>query len=192
MIESVAAYYDVPSISMRRALLADDLQSSSGSSYADWAADDHHPNALGHKLMGETVLHLLESVELELAHGNHEPELAANVTWLPPPMLEGNYPENDTPTCHFGEDLKTLVQRNEGWTFFEDAEKPGMTSNVGGSVLELNVGRSERILSLSYLKSARPGAGGATVTCLSGCECEPQPIDGRGASLLCRGRERRL
>jgi hypothetical protein len=182
MIESVSAYYDLPCISMRRALLADDLQSTPGSSYPDWAADDHHPSAKGHRMMGEAVMHLLESVALELAHGEKAPEPPFLASWLPPPMLEGNTPETENPTCHFGDDLKPLIGRNEGWTFYEDAEKPGIISTAGGSVLELNVGKTERILSLSYLASVRPGTGGARVSCVRDCECEPQEIDARRGS----------
>ena len=179
MIESVAGYYDLPTVSMRRALLADDLRSTPGSSYADFAADDHHPNARGHRLMGEAVFSLLEKVAAELEAGvAGEGERAGS--WLPPPMVKGNLPEFEQPTCHFGADLAELVLTNDGgWEFFESAEKPGFIAERAGSVLELRVGRSERILTLSFLKSVLAGTGGAQVTCITGCECEPQDIDAR-------------
>jgi hypothetical protein len=180
MIETVAGYYDVPSVSMRRALLADDLKSTPGSSYADFAADDHHPNARGHRLMGEAVYHLLERVSAELQGGvAEEGDGGGTGSWLPPPILKGNHPENEDPTCHFGADLEALLLKSEGWSLFESTEKPGYIAEQAGSVLQLRVGRSERILTLSYLKSVSAGTGGAQVTCVSGCECEPQDIDAR-------------
>ena len=101
--------------------------------------------------------------------------------WLPPPLVEGNDLELREPVCTFGEELRRLVRRAEGFTYIEDEEKPGFFANASGAVLELDVGQTYHAVTFSHLRSWRPGMGLGILTCVDGCTCDEQKIDARHA-----------
>lgn len=110
------------------------------------------------------------------------PPPGGDALWLPPPLVEGNDSEMRDPVCSFGDELQRLVTTASGFSYFtEDAEKPGLVANTSGSVLELALGPTYQAITLSYLRSWRPGMGQAAVSCAGGCTCEAQKLDGRAS-----------
>jgi hypothetical protein len=152
-------------------------------------------------MMADTVIFLLRRVAAEMAMERAEaaaaagaagaalappppppPLSAADAAWLPPPLVSGNYAERVEPTCHFGDELPAVVTAAEGFTFLADAEKPGYVTDKPGSVIELSLADTEQSVTISYLRSGKPGMGGAALTCGGGCSCAAQAIDGRAHS----------
>ena len=205
MLSPLAQYYDIASLSLRNALLYDDLRVVSGFEFSAFSNNWNHPNERGHRMMAEPMIYLIarvadgmarERAALRVAeaharthNGTAGAEGAAHLPpppppggdelWLPQPLVEGNDSEMREPVCNFGEELHRLVRSAKGFTYLEDAEKPGFISNATGAVLELDVGQTFQAITLSYLRSWRPGMGQGTVTCADGCTCEEQKIDAR-------------
>ena len=208
MLGPLAQYYDIASISMRNALLYEDLRVVSGFAFDDFSNNWNHPNERGHRMMADAVIYLIARVADGMAReraglrvaeaharthngsvGAHPwaggavhpppPPPGGDELWLPQPLVEGNDSESREPVCSFGEELHHLVRSAKGFTYVEDAEKPGWMSNSTGAVLELDVGQTFQAITLSYLRSWRPGMGQGTVTCVDGCSCEEQKIDAR-------------
>ena len=190
VFNSVAQYYDVSSLSMRNALLVDDMRNVSGFNYATFANNWNHPNEIGHRMMADLVIYVLNRTATAMERGDvpHDDDLLPRATWLPPPLVEGNTAEQVTPTCHFGEDLHKLVTRSDGWVYVPDGEKPGFQANVSGSILELELGQVHHVVVLSHLRSWTPDMGGADISCVAGCTCEVTQVDARAS--LAAGRSR--
>jgi hypothetical protein len=127
-------------------------------------------------MMADTVIFLLRRVASEMALERAEaaaagaplappppPPLAAAAAaaWLPPPLVEGNFAERVEPTCHFGDELPAIVTTTQGFTFLADAEKPGYVTETVGSVIELSLPDTEKSITISYLRSGKPGMGAA-------------------------------
>ena len=199
---SLAHYYDVPSLSLRDALMQIDLQRVAGFSFEDFSENWVHPNARGHRMMADAVIHLIAKVadgvlheravsRLAELHARHKhvrsvaqlpppPPPGGDPLWLPPPLVDGNDSEAREPVCRLGDELHALVTRADGFTYVADAEKPGWMANTSGAVLELAVGPTHGGVILSHLRSWRPGMGEGRVTCVTGgCACDLQRLDGR-------------
>ena len=178
---AVSQWYDLSSLSMRNALMADDLRNVSGFSFADFSSGWNHPNEVGHRMMADLVVHLLNRTSAAMERGEVPPDddQLPPASWLPPPLVEGNTAEAVEPTCHFGQNLEQLVRHNVGWVYLPDAEKPGLQANTSGCVLDLEVGAVSRTVVISHLRSWMPDMGGANVSCVAGCECDGAQIDAR-------------
>ena len=178
---ATAQWYDTASLSMRNALMADDLRNVPGFNYAEFSSGWNHPNEVGHKMMADLVVYLLNRTSAAMDRGDAPPDddQLPPATWLPPPLVDGNLVETVEPTCHFGEDLAKLVVSNVGWSYIPDTEKPGFMANTSGSVLDLEVGAVSRVVVISHLRSWAPDMGGANISCVSGCECEGVEVDAR-------------
>ncbi len=188
----VGEYYDVPRVSMRSALLADDVAATPGLRFEDWGSDWSHPNAAGHALIAEAVVGMLARA-LEHApreHGRPQAPLAASavasgeraaVAALPP-LVPGNCAETLHATCRFGEDLRSTVSAPpRGWLFDEaDPLKPGWRVDANASDAEF----SENALTLRFdAYNAGTAAfvagwdsGDADFSCAGNCSCQHSDV----------------
>ncbi|MBR6806823.1 MAG: S-layer homology domain-containing protein, partial [Clostridia bacterium] len=60
-MESIADYYDLPVVDTRRA--AHYIFKNTEMTYADFAFDDVHPQSFGHRMMGDMIINLLNTVK---------------------------------------------------------------------------------------------------------------------------------
>ena len=159
-----------------------------GAAPVDILADLHHPNPLGHQMMADLALALIEMGLREVAAGV-VPSPAPRAAEMPAPMLAGNYPL-PTLQCVFDEALGGIVSRNDGnWAYVvegtPDNPKPGYVTTKAGAVLELTIdtlvpgakpGASAHI-AIGYLRSYEH-MGYALFECVSQCTCSSREVNG--------------
>lgn len=185
----VASYYDIPLVSMRSALLAEDMAGTAGLSWRDFGADWIHANDLGHQLISHAVLHALTSA---LREGAADPTAeaaaphlaatglglgqAASVASLPP-LAANNTVEAWGLSCLYGAALPGAAQRSAGWAWnVSNPAKPGWTTDGGeGNALALRVESAHGAAILSYISGW--DAGSAELSCEGGCACAPIRVD---------------
>jgi hypothetical protein len=105
--------------------------------------------------------------------------------WLPPPIVDDNRSEEAQQMCSFGKELTASIVSNEGWTFDESVEKPGMWANSSAArlTLALKVIPPAEALKVFHLQSWVADMGTATVECLSSsCSCPQTLLNGKGGS----------
>lgn len=94
----------------------------------------------------------------------------------------------------------------QGWELFDDGRKPGLLTKSAGSVVELDIGQTNKLVSLAFLRRAavsspltpaeeprvltpscsrsmsrrgdRKELGMATIECVKGCTCDAVAVDG--------------
>jgi len=148
--------------------------------------DRLHPNDLGHKVMADLVIYLLQQTALSLQlDPAGTPEKATLTTKLPPPMYEGNEIGASKPICAMGPDMEPLVVTNDTWKMVLMGGKYptyGYETSSTGKPLTLEVNtitpdKRPAGVSFTYTK-AQNGYGGLEVSCDNGCTCGDTYLDG--------------
>ena len=165
-----------------------------GSAPVDILDDLHHPNPLGHRMMADLALALIEVGLRDVAAGV-APSPAPRAADLPRPMLAGNYVQL-TQQCVFNEALGGIVSRNDGnWAYVvegsKDNPKPGYVTTKAGAVLELTIDTlvsrdragSQAHIVFGVLRSYEH-MGYALFECISQCTCSPTEINGHQAAKI--------
>lgn len=171
-----------------------------------WYKDRTHPADEGHGMLAELLAHVIARAVVDTLAPRpvlHLPGRTADLSpaqdehGLPLPMVPGNA-ATPTSLCAIEEDFQGTVVANKGWQYAAqrpDAknfveQKWGWVSTTPGAWAEMqfdtesgyadpsgNATDQRAQVSLSYLRSYQ-GMGVADLACVSGCECEPQVLDG--------------
>ncbi|GIL74907.1 hypothetical protein Vretimale_2527 [Volvox reticuliferus] len=192
---ALAAYYDVSSVSQRTSIYLLNVHKPTEGFLFDQVYDDHHPLDVGHKIMADLVVHLIQEVAIGLLISPVTPaEVSVRDVPLPPPMHKGNLEPMGT-TCLVEEKFADIAIATEGWRWVNEGTdiKPkwGFVSTVPGSELIVRLGDTARddVISggsngtfpvlLQYLLSYSSSMGKAVIDCLGGgCQCKQAMADG--------------
>ena len=152
--------------------------------YADW----RHPNGYtGARVLGEMAGLLLLNAAASLKSRPVESnEISSLNMTLPPPLYPNNH-EYDGKSCFLWQDIINMTLSSAGWTWHTEKgrKKWGWQTEQAGAVLEILVPAalpfSEKTqrnvtVKVNYIRSFRH-MGRASVTCVSGCQCDPIEID---------------
>lgn len=194
---ALALYYDAAWLSMRQAF----LQRLGGGEGADEAlagglrfmdpVDGVHPNDLGHKVMADAAVWMVQQtvLSLVLVPQGEEELMYLERRALPPPMHKGNH-HADHKVCMHELALVPAVVSTNGFVLMNEGtpekHKWGYVANASGSELLLEVNTvmpsaSEEqgtvALYVAHLKSYEH-MGTAQISCSSGCSCTPVTVDG--------------
>lgn len=194
-IDVVASYYDIPSLSLRTAIMYENINNASGFGWHDIDCGGNHPNARGHHMLADMVVNLLERARHEIIRraGVGTPSFP---NWLPPSLVANNEAERWASSCEMGKP-ELLSAANAQWVLLYWSDpKPGLWGNVtdGSTRLQVNLprttmsgglnlswdGQRDAMMHVFYLRSWEPVMGSARVSCISTCSCEPQDINARG------------
>lgn len=185
-ITVVATYYDCICLSMRYAYIFEDLHNVAGFSYEDYINGGNHPNERGHRMMADLLINQLLRQSFSRSSLSDTPLVPAVYKgWLPPPIVDDNRSEEAQQMCSFGKELTASIVSNEGWTFDESVEKPGMWANSSAArlTLALKVIPPAEALKVFHLQSWVADMGTATVECVSSsCSCSQTLLNGKGGS----------
>jgi UDP-glucose:glycoprotein glucosyltransferase len=185
-ITVVATYYDCVCLSMRYAYIFEDLHNISGFSYEDYINGGNHPNERGHRMMADLVVNLLLRQSFARSSLTDTPLVPAVYSdWLPPPIVDDNRSEEAQQMCSFGKELVAALRTNDGWTFEDNAEKPGMWANSSTARMTLAVAVQPpaEALKVYHLQSWMADMGTASVECItSACSCSQTMLNGKGGS----------
>lgn len=185
---NLAQYYDIPTVSFRNAMWQLGDNGRDGASWEDFLADDRlHPNDLGHKLISDMVIYLLQQTAVDLlVNPLTADEAAASNAPLPPPMFEGNEAASKQ-VCAQGHNFTELVVSSDGWQlvpFSDGTRYPtfGYETVTPGAPLVIEVDTRGATpdtaagVVITYTK-AQTGFGTAKISCSNGCTCE-ESFDG--------------
>ncbi|KAK9829365.1 hypothetical protein WJX72_005430 [[Myrmecia] bisecta] len=180
----VNKYYGVPAVSFRNAFYHLIMTQQEGYRPDQVYQDVIHPTALGHSYLAQITVDYLKQV-LELLSVLPAASSQPQAPPLPPPLFPNNWPTKTF--CKRGDSFKAIVKSAEGWTW-RDGWKPGYETTTPGAVLKLaatlpiqgtdDPARTAQKLQVGvgYLESYE-NMGVATITCESGCYCEPWELD---------------
>ncbi|GIL48067.1 hypothetical protein Vafri_4757 [Volvox africanus] len=191
---ALAAYYDVSTVSQRTSTYLLNVHRPTEGFLWDQVYDDHHPLDVGHKIMADLVVNLIQEVAVRLVVSPMTPaELNLPEMPLPPPMHEGNFEPLGT-TCLVDEAFRGIAIATEGWQWVNEGTeaKPkwGFVSTTPGRQLILRLGETAHndILSsrpngtfpvlFQFLVSYTSIMGKAIIDCHSGCNCKQTLADG--------------
>ncbi|MEW5300373.1 MAG: hypothetical protein WDW36_003309 [Sanguina aurantia] len=193
---AVSQYYDIPSLSFRTASYRLAMfKHQPGFTFQELMIHDMiHPGVNGHRVMGELAIWLIQQTAIDLLsrpYSTADEEQAAEP--MPDPMMAGNEVPT-TPLC-FATDLFTpLVVSSHGFLYTDEGSpgnpKKGYVATAVGAELRFNVSTSRDgvpgskvSVHVSYLASYQH-MGVASITCVSGCECEPTELDAHITELV--------
>ncbi|GIL69214.1 hypothetical protein Vretifemale_172 [Volvox reticuliferus] len=202
---AVAAYYDVPTVSLRDALYPLNVHRPTEGFLWAQTYNEHHPGDAGHKALADLAVHLTQETVLGLLSYPPSRDEAEKVEGpLPPPMYSGNLPPSSS-VCVVGFNFTSLVVTAEGWEWTNEGtpEKPkwGYVATEPGSQLVLQLTKRLAVegaealdgastiadgsasikgstfpVLLHYLQSY-VGMGTARVECGGECECTGVNVD---------------
>ncbi|EFJ45735.1 hypothetical protein VOLCADRAFT_105823 [Volvox carteri f. nagariensis] len=189
---ALAAYYDIPTVSLRDALYPLNVHRPTEGFLWNQTYNEHHPGDAGHKALADIVVHLIQETALGLLSYPPSREEAAKLERpLLPPMYTGNLPPS-TSVCLVGHTFTSLVTYAQGWSWVNEGteEKPkwGYVATEPGSRLVVRLpdtlppgGRHAAAAAvpvlLHYLQSYA-GMGKARVECGGGgCNCSTVVVD---------------
>ncbi|MCC6142469.1 MAG: SGNH/GDSL hydrolase family protein [Candidatus Hydrogenedentes bacterium] len=126
----VGRHYGLPMVSLKDALWP--KVEDGTMAWADFEADEVHPNDAGHRYSSELITHLLQQVKSALPADGSLPQVPP----IPAPLISDVFEH----TKLFNAATITPVT-NEGWTQIEGDRRigPGWKSDTPGSLLELTV-----------------------------------------------------
>ncbi|KAL4452446.1 hypothetical protein ABPG75_008108 [Micractinium tetrahymenae] len=200
----LAQYYDVTAMSMRAAawrLMDENIdgfrvdkqtRGASGKSTKDYLYFDLvHPSPTGHQLLAELacapiIRAVWEAASTLVITRRTDRRLAD----LPPPMIP-TLRAAATPFCAIQQDFKRAVVGAAGFTYSaDDPQAPtfktqywGYAATAEGSILSLNISTASGIAGdtrpaqvfILHQKALNLGTG--SVSCVSGCSCQPAQLD---------------
>mmetsp|Transcript_3873 Transcript_3873/g.8308 ORF Transcript_3873/g.8308 Transcript_3873/m.8308 type:complete len:495 (-) Transcript_3873:846-2330(-) len=185
---SLAQYYDVQWLSFRGATYR--LSSFKADPNFTWNRlmdiDFTHPNDLGHKIMADLAVWLVQqtAMDLLLRPPGHSDSMQLTEA-LPEPMYPGNIVPSSTMCVHY-DALQQLMQNSRGFEFIAEGakRKKGYVGLTPGNSITFKVDTNRggtpdmRVtMQVGHLKSYEH-MGKAKVECVSGCTCNAPVLDG--------------
>ncbi|GIL60967.1 hypothetical protein Vafri_15762 [Volvox africanus] len=123
---AVAAYYDIPTVSLRDALYPLNVHRPQAGFLWAQTYNEHHPGDAGHKALADLAVHLIQETVLGLLSYPPSREEAEKLDRpLPPPIYPGNLPPSSS-VCVVGFNFTSLVVAVEGWEWTNEGtpQKP--------------------------------------------------------------------
>jgi UDP-glucose:glycoprotein glucosyltransferase len=185
---NLAQYYSAPALSFRDALWQFGDNGRGGKSWGDFMGPDRlHPSDLGHKVMADLVVYLLQQTAVDLAL--HPASRDDVISSMPPPMYSGNEAgAASLAVCAQGKQLEPLLSVTDGWT--GPVEEPagfkyptyGWETSEAGKPLVIDVntdagGGRAATVTIGYT-AAKSGYADAIISCAGGCTCEESRVTG--------------
>lgn len=200
--ETLAEYYGLSYVNTRQMLfmrVRNNLPGFIGTEI--YAPDAMHPNDAGHRIIADSILHLLERVAKSMVAEVHPAPLnltalSGQRSPLPPPMLDGDEPPYQLRQCANKTDLTKYAIARSNFTYVVTepgvygVTKSGFRSTVAGAFVrfQLNttlpeafqnrtVWSNRTLVYVGYMRGSLLPMGRMSISCVQGCACTPLTIN---------------
>ncbi|KAL6782488.1 hypothetical protein ACKKBG_A06970 [Auxenochlorella protothecoides x Auxenochlorella symbiontica] len=183
-VGTLSLYYDLPWLSMR-GMLYHPIKTGAVKKSDVMMGDSLHLINKGHRAVADLVIHFLRMEAARAALGRQHVTLGGDDGALPAPMLP-NLVELPAEYCAQGERFRRDVARNATGGFWwkgKGDEMRAVTQNPNAT-LDIHVDASvtapgsNRTAVLLFTAKSHDKIGNAEASCISGCSCDPIPLNG--------------
>ncbi|KAK9861685.1 hypothetical protein WJX84_001496 [Apatococcus fuscideae] len=137
-LDTLAAYYRVPALSLRNAIYDKTFQGLPGFRPGDFMCDAIHPNFLGHRYLADLAISLMQDRLARLVLTDPAEDRFEDPEMLPP-MFLGN--DAGKSHCMTGSDFQGRVLQHEGWEWINEGkngrQKWGFVTTTPGNFMEI-------------------------------------------------------